>query len=235
MPPRGRPPPAPHRAPPGSARRGGRQRLEGDEVRAKARRWPRPHRGFRARTASAAAWCAALLDGRDAGSRPTSPPCARGCQLLHRRANNIGRRLDQLLLDQLLDELVAEALDVQRTAAGEMPERLLALRAAGKAAGAAGDGLPFRLHHRRAADRAAAAASPACVPRPASMTTRTTSGITSPARRTTTVSPTRTSLRCTSSMLCSVTLLTVTPPTNTGSQPRDRRQAPVRPTWNSMP
>src|SRR5712691_12014682 len=45
----------------------------------------------------------------------------------------------------------------------------------------------------------------------------TTSGMTSPARRTMTVSPSRTSFRLTSSMLCRVTLLTVTPPTNTGS------------------
>src|SRR5207249_2513128 len=60
------------------------------------------------------------------------------------------------------------------------------------------------------------------------------SGITSPARRTTTVSPTRTSLRCTSSMLCSVTLLTVTPLTNTGASRATGVSAPVRPTWNSM-
>src|SRR3712207_1768466 len=45
----------------------------------------------------------------------------------------------------------------------------------------------------------------------------TTSGMTSPARRTITVSPFRTSLRLTSSSLCSVAVPTVTPPTNTGS------------------
>ena len=63
--------------------------------------------------------------------------------------------------------------------------------------------------------------------------TLTTSGITSPARRITTVSPMRTSLRRTSSMLCSVALLTVTPPTNTGSRRATGVSAPVRPTWNS--
>ena len=45
----------------------------------------------------------------------------------------------------------------------------------------------------------------------------TTSGITSPARRTITVSPGRTSLAATWSSLCSVAVATVTPPTNTGS------------------
>ena len=65
--------------------------------------------------------------------------------------------------------------------------------------------------------------------------TRTTSGITSPARRMITASPTRTSLRCSSSTLCSVALLTVTPPTNTGSRRATGVSAPVRPTCHSMP
>ncbi len=67
-----------------------------------------------------------------------------------------------------------------------------------------------------------------------SFTTRTISGITSPARRTITVSPTRTSLRRTSSSLCSVALVTVTPPTNTGFRRATGVSAPVRPTWTSM-
>ncbi len=46
--------------------------------------------------------------------------------------------------------------------------------------------------------------------------TFTISGITSPARRTKTQSPTRTSLRSSSSSLCSVARETVTPPTKTG-------------------
>ena len=67
-----------------------------------------------------------------------------------------------------------------------------------------------------------------------SNSTRTTSGITSPARRTTTVSPTRTSLRATSSWLCSVALVTVTPPTNTGASRATGVTAPVRPTCTSI-
>ena len=55
-------------------------------------------------------------------------------------------------------------------------------------------------------------------------TTSTICGMTSPARCTTTVSPTRTSLRAISSSLCSVALETTTPPTVTGCSLRDRRQ-----------
>ena len=60
-------------------------------------------------------------------------------------------------------------------------------------------------------------------------------GITSPARRTITVSPMRTSLRAISSSLCSVALETTTPPTVTGSSLAAGVSAPVRPTWISMP
>ena len=67
-----------------------------------------------------------------------------------------------------------------------------------------------------------------------SITTRATSGITSPARRTTTVSPMRTSLRRISSSLCSVALVTVAPPTNTGASRATGVSAPVRPTCTSM-
>ena len=63
----------------------------------------------------------------------------------------------------------------------------------------------------------------------------TTSGITSPARRTTTVSPMRTPLRTTSCALCSVAIEMVTPPTRTGSRMANGVTAPVRPTeaWMS--
>ena len=61
-------------------------------------------------------------------------------------------------------------------------------------------------------------------------TTDTTSGITSPARRTTTVSPIRISLRLSSSSLCKVALVTFTPPTNTLLSLATGVMAPVRPT-----
>ena len=59
----------------------------------------------------------------------------------------------------------------------------------------------------------------------------TTSGITSPALCTTMVSPTRTSLRCTSSSLCSVARAMVEPETVTGSNSATGVSTPVRPTW----
>ena len=59
--------------------------------------------------------------------------------------------------------------------------------------------------------------------------------MTSPARCTRTVSPTRTSLRAISSSLCSVAWSTTTPPTVTGCSLATGVSAPVRPTWMSMP
>ncbi|MNN22594.1 hypothetical protein D3C81_1359580 [compost metagenome] len=64
-------------------------------------------------------------------------------------------------------------------------------------------------------------------------TTATICGITSPARRTITVSPIMTPRRAISSALCRVALETVTPPTNTGLSLATGVTAPVRPTWNS--
>ena len=65
-------------------------------------------------------------------------------------------------------------------------------------------------------------------------TTATISGITSPARWTTTVSPTRTSVRRTSSALWRVARLTITPLTRTGSRCATGVSVPVRPTWTAI-
>lgn len=59
--------------------------------------------------------------------------------------------------------------------------------------------------------------------------TLTTSGITSPARRTITLSPTRTSRRAIWSALCNVALDTITPATATGASRATGVAAPVRP------
>ena len=64
--------------------------------------------------------------------------------------------------------------------------------------------------------------------------TETTSGITSPARRTITVSPMRMSLRRISSSLCNVALVTLTPPTNTDLRRATGVIAPVRPTCTAI-
>ena len=58
-----------------------------------------------------------------------------------------------------------------------------------------------------------------------------TCGITSPARRTITSSPGRTSLRARSSSLCSVAAFTVTPPTCTGSSAANGCRSPNLPTF----
>ena len=57
----------------------------------------------------------------------------------------------------------------------------------------------------------------------------TTSGITSPALRTTTVSPGRTSFNCTCSRLCKVAIDTVLPDKTTGSSTANGVARPVRP------
>ncbi|OPZ50134.1 MAG: hypothetical protein BWY91_02898 [bacterium ADurb.BinA028] len=62
----------------------------------------------------------------------------------------------------------------------------------------------------------------------------TISGMTSPALRSTTVSPIRTSLRATSQPLCKVALETVEPLTTTGSITPNGVTRPVRPTPTSM-
>ena len=66
------------------------------------------------------------------------------------------------------------------------------------------------------------------------ITGETTCGITSPARSTTTSSPSRTSLRSRSSSLCRVAVLTVTPLTWTGSSIANGSRWPVRPTFQTI-
>ena len=67
-----------------------------------------------------------------------------------------------------------------------------------------------------------------------SFTLPTTSGITSPARRTMTVSPTRTSLASTWISLWRVAFVMVTPETATGSSTANGVALPVRPTFTSI-
>ena len=67
-----------------------------------------------------------------------------------------------------------------------------------------------------------------------SSTTRTTLGMTSPPFSMSTVSPTRTSLRATSSSLCRVARLTVEPARKTGSRMATGVSLPVRPTNTSI-
>src|SRR5260363_104495 len=94
--------------------------------------------------------------------------------------------MDPLALDQLLDHFFTESINIERAPVRKMPERLFALRRANQLAGAARD--------RFAGQCAGISKRRASAGRRAN-STFTTSGITSPARRTVTVSPIRISLR----------------------------------------
>ena len=137
----------------------------------------------------------------------------------------VGRRVHDAGVDQLVDELVAQALDVERAAAREVQQRLLALRRAHEPAACsarsprrAAARSPSRIPDSASASRTRAhraAAARAARARPAGSRRRRAAR--------STVSPMRRSWRRISSSLCSVTLVTVVPPTNTGCKPRDRR------------
>ena len=150
---------------------------------------------------------------------------------------NVMRPLDQLIGIEFGDDLVAQALDVEGIARGEMLEPLDPLCGTDQAAGAAPHriescptpapraphaictpGIRSGTHRAPMPDRA----SPECG--------RGSCGMTSPARCTITVSPMRISLRAISSSLCSVALETTTPPTVTGFSRATGVSAPVRPT-----
>ena len=132
------------------------------------------------------------------------------------------------------DLLLPQAVDVHRALGDEVLEQLpLALGArAVRALGEDARALDGRCVAERAALRAAAAARRASASRRACGAGETTCGITSPARRTITSSPTRTSLRARSSSLCSVASLTVTPPTCTGSSSANGCRSPNLPTFH---
>ncbi len=143
-------------------------------------------------------------------------------------------------IHQRFGEALAQTFDIHRATLGEMQQRLLALRRADQSARAAPGSLaPSSCESVRSHIPGTASASPrACVCRPdvRSSTTRTTSGITSPARRTIThIAHANVRRRATWSALCSVALVTVTrrPPAPAPVAPRGVA-APVRPIWISM-
>src|SRR5438477_996759 len=65
---------------------------------------------------------------------------------------DVGRRVHQPRIDELINQFFAEALDVDRAAACEMEQRLLALRRAEEPTGAARNGFVGQAHDCRAAD-----------------------------------------------------------------------------------
>src|SRR5579862_9952219 len=95
----------------------------------------------------------ALLDGRQQIRRGLLAHALELGELRHAERVEIGRGAHFVPFDELLDELVAEALDIERTAAGEVAQRLLELRPAGETAGAARDRLALETQHLRLAYR----------------------------------------------------------------------------------
>jgi hypothetical protein len=139
-------------------------------------------------------------------------------EILDRELVEIGHGLDDLEFGEVAEDALAEAFDVHRAARREVLDAAAHLRGADHAAGAPPRGLLGIALELRAALRALRGISNGFAPFGRfSSTTATSCGITSPARRITTVSPTRTSSRLTWSSLNSVTLVTVTPETCTGS------------------
>ena len=66
------------------------------------------------------------------------------CPVFKRQGKEVGGAVQAVVAHQLFDEFVAESLDVERLARGEMDERLRPLCAAMQAAGAARHRLAFR-------------------------------------------------------------------------------------------
>ena len=144
---------------------------------------------------------------------------------------------DHLRRPQRVRRLRAEALDVERTAPRDVEDPVEHLRPAELVVGAAEVLVALLLlHELRCRTRGSDVGithffspfgrSPSTGP--------TISGITSPALRSTTVSPGRTSLRVTSWALCSVARSTVEPATRVGSITPNGVTRPVRPVLTSI-
>ena len=133
--------------------------------------------------------------------------------------------------DELLDELLAQAVDVHLPPPAEPFQPLDELLGAGRVH-AVDPRLARRLLDRPAAVRAGLWRDDRHrARRPLGLkSTRTTCGMISPAFSITTVSPTRTSSRSTCSMLCSPARRTVVPATNTGSNSATGVSVPFLPT-----
>ena len=132
--------------------------------------------------------------------------------------------------------LVAEALDVECAAPGDVEHPLPQLRRArpGVRTADVGVALLGRGERRAALGTRCGHDEFAFGAVAQSTTGPSTSGITSPALRITTVSPMSTPLRLTSDALCSVAWLTVEPATLTGSMKANGVTRPVRPTLTLM-
>ena len=191
-----------------------------------------------ARRGSAPASFAGSWRAPRAGWPRSCRPCARGRECARVEPVQVGQRADHAAVDQLFDQLVAQALDVHRPPAGEVQDRLLALRGTEQAAAAAVVDAALFAHHARCRRPGTGAACGSSARRPSRRRSRPGRRLPESRRRRGARSPCRRCARpcgAVSNTLCSVALLTVVPPTNTGSSLATGVSLPVRPTWMSMP
>ena len=179
--------------------RGGQQRVDRAEVRGEvaARDLADALDADREQHAARTGARASLDRADEVGGRGL-PDALELHQPLGRQLVDVGRRPHEARSWSCADLLLPEAVDVHRAARDPVAEQLpLALRA--QAVGAAGEDGALGLDRRGVAGRAAAPAAPAARRRSARSSAcgagETTCGMTSPARRTITSSPTRMSLR----------------------------------------
>ena len=149
------------------------------------------------------------------------------------------RRSGHLRLGQRRRRDLAERLDVQCAARADVLDPAAHLRRAGPRVRAAQVHLALAHRAQRRAALRARGRHDEVPARQSSSAARgagpTISGMTSPALRSTTMSPIRTPLARTTSWLCSVAIDTVEPATRTGSMTPNGVTRPVRPTFTSMP
>ncbi len=155
-------------------------------------------------------------------------------EALGAQLEQVGELPHQSLAHELLGGLVPQPLDVQGVARGEVDDPAGELGRALEAVRA--DRERPALGERRAAGRAGRGHAPdrALRSRSGSSMRSTTCGMTSPALCTLTRSPSRMSLRATSSRLWRVARATVTPPISTGSIKATGVTTPVRPTLDRI-
>ena len=160
-----------------------------------------------------------------------------GQQLRLVEVEQVALVVDHLRVEQGHRGLVAQPLDVEGAAAGDVEDPLAHLRRAVLVVGAAQVLVALLLLGRercRTPGTRWASPTPAALSGRSARTGPTISGITSPALRSTTVSPGRTSLRFTSWALWRVAFSTVEPATLVGSITPYGVTRPVRPTLTRM-
>ncbi len=131
------------------------QGIQGEEVVGKIERCRLPHFADpQGKQEARQGGAARRIDGGYQIEGRFLPHPLKTCQLDGIEAEQISGSLHQPLVYQLLDNLVAKAVHIHGATGGKVLDRLLALRLAEQAAGAAGNGLSFQPLYCRATHRA---------------------------------------------------------------------------------